>query len=282
MWLIWAMIAAGTYGILLVVQKMVSVNSKNFRVGSIAFNLISTFLAIGLFLANGSYKNIIWPGPGKAYVFLVIGVLAYGLFERLRLKASSMVDASEYAILGNFSILVAFIISLQLYQESLSIPKVLGTMLIICAIILVSWRRNSKYFKKGIWWVLLTQFLVGVAMGVDKMGARFFQADLYNILVWPLPLIIIYFPSVKKSELIYEFKAGNWKILLMAFLNVFGYYASLKAFLLADATRVIPIMQTSVFVAVGLGIIGLKERSLLGRKVAGMMIAVAGAYLLTV
>lgn len=66
----------------------------------------------------------------------------------------------------------------------------------------------------------------------------------------------------------------------MAFFNFIGFYLGLKAFILADATKVIPVIQTTTLMTVMVGVLFLKERSHLTKKILAGIIAVIGVFLL--
>ena len=82
------------------------------------------------------------------------------------------------------------------------------------------------------------------------------------------------------ADLKQEIRLSNWKILIVAFFNVIGYFFSLSALALADATRVIPITQTSTLLTILLGIMLLKEYQHLPQKVIAGILAITGVYLL--
>jgi uncharacterized membrane protein len=91
---------------------------------------------------------------------------------------------------------------------------------------------------------------------------------------------MVYFPYVKNSEIAHEFKIGNWKLIVAAALNAFGYLFQLKAVEIAEATRVLPIVQTSTFFTVILAALFLREKENLGRKTICAILAIAGSILL--
>lgn len=63
-------------------------------------------------------------------------------------------------------------------------------------------------------------------------------------------------------------------------MNVVAYLLQLKALLLADATKVIPILQTSTLLTVMLGILLLGEKDNVARKIIASLIALVGSYIL--
>ena len=192
MWEGYAALAVIGSGVLVIVQRLVAVKSQNHLAGVMAFNLVSAALAVGVSLIANRGWHPVWPTVPRAYIFMGIGVLVYGLYERLRFKAASGVEASEFAVIGNVSIMVSFIGSALLYQEGFGLAKIAGTALIIAAITLISWQPETHIFRKAAGWVLLAQFILGVAAATDKMGVMYFRPELYIILLWLLPLTVIW------------------------------------------------------------------------------------------
>jgi len=99
-------------------------------------------------------------------------------------------------------------------------------------------------------------------------------------LLWAIPVPLIYLPYIKTGNLISEFRLASWKIVLLAALNVIGYLMQLKALEIGEATKVIPIVQTTTLFTVLFGIILLRERENIGRKVFAAILALSGVYLL--
>lgn len=203
------------------------------------------------------------------------------MYERGRFIAAKHLDASVLTVISNLSVFVAFVGSLVLYSESLTINKILGGILIITALLIVSVRKNKKEIsKKGLIVAIAINIMIGLAWMLDKLGTRYFNANTYNIFVWVIPLIFIYFPRMKFAELKSELKLVSWKILILSALNVIGYLMQLKALEIAEATKVIPIVQTSTIFTIIFGIFILKEKENTYRKLCAGALAILGVYLL--
>jgi uncharacterized membrane protein len=283
-WFIFASSSVFLFTTLNLIQRVLALNSKDARAMALVFNFIASGFAILLFLVTGSYKNFYLPEGITPWIALLVASLMYGLFERSRFYAAKLLDASILTIIINISVVVAFIGSLILYSETLSARKLIGAALIISALFIVSFKRKDVKKKsapiKGIALGVLISVFLGLGWTLDKMGATFFNANTYNIFIWVLPLVVIYFPHIKLEKIKTELKIASWKIALLAFLNVLGYFLQLKALELQEATRVIPIVQTSTLFTVLLGIFILKEKDSIAKKLIASFIAVAGVYFL--
>ena len=279
----WLYLSLGTaigYTCLSILSRTVSVESKNPRALSLAFNLVSILMAVILFFVTGSYKNFSLPSQTEAWTYFIIAAFFYGTYERLRFYASKYLDASIYSIINNITIIMAFIFSLFLYKEVLTLSKLIGFALILIAIFLVSEKKKSKISTKGLIYGIATSIFIGIAMSLDKKGATFFSPNVYNLLAWVGPFIVLWFPGIKITEIKQQFQKFTWKIVLLSFFNFIAFYLGLKAFVLAEATKVIPVIQLSTLMTVIAGIFLLNERSNLAKKILAGVIAVVGVFLL--
>jgi drug/metabolite transporter (DMT)-like permease len=279
-WLYYSLGAAICFTCLNIFSRVVSVDSKNPRALTLAFNLVCIVMAIFLFLVTGSYKKVVLPTQTEVWVYFAIATFCYGMFERLRFYTAKLLDASIYSVISNISVVMAFFLSLFLYNETLTLSKFIGFILILISLILVINIKKSKILLKGLWFGIITSVLIGIGWSLDKKGAIFFSPETYNILAWTIPFIIIFFPSIKIKEIKLEFKKFSWKIILLAFFNFVGYYLTLKAYMLAEATKIIPVIQLSTLMTVIAGVFLLKEKNNLTKKLFAGVIAVIGVFLL--
>lgn len=263
-------------------QRVLAVESKNPRATAIIFNFFAALLAAILFLLTGNLSKINFNVPIEAWVYVAIAALMYGIYERHRFKVARLLDASVFATVLNASVVVAFIGSVYLYKEPLGISKILGSILILIALTLIALgRKSSKHLSlKGLLLGITISAILGLGWMLDKKGAFYFSAEVYNILLWAIPIIFIYFPHISFKELLLEFKLASWKVILLAAFNVIGYFMQLKALEMGEATKVIPIVQTTTLFTVLLGIVLLKERENVGKKVFAAILALTGVYLI--
>ncbi len=121
---------------------------------------------------------------------------------------------------------------------------------------------------------------LGIAWMLDKPGSQGLPASLYSFIVWVAPLGVIALPSLSFKQLRREAIIGGWKVALLAFLNVFGYFIYLKALALENAAKIIPITSSSATLIVLAGIFLLKERTFMTRKILAGVLMFFGILLL--
>ena len=279
-WLYLSLASAYFLACLNILSRIISVDSKNPRALSFIFNLFALIMALAIYLLTGSYKNFSLPTEFEAWMYFFIAVFFYGLYERVRFYVSKALDASVNSVITNLAVVIAFFISLFLYKESLTLSKAAGFFLIMTSLFLAVDRKKSNVGIKGIILGLIASIFLGIGWGLDKNGVLFFNPETYNVLAWLGTFAIVYLPYIKFKDIKYEIKKYSWKIILLSFFNVIGYFLMLKAFNLNDATKVIPITQLSVLITVIAGIVLLNEKKNLLKKIFAGIIAIAGVFLL--
>lgn len=281
MWFYYAATAVMLFTTLNLLQRVLAVKSEDERSLAILFNTFAASLAIIIFFITGSYAHFRLPSTPWAYISVLIASFFYGMFERGRFYAAKQLDASIFSTILNVSVVVAFIGALFLYSETLTIQKIIGAAAIFTALFLVTYNKSkSKNSLKNIVFGVLISTSLGLGWMLDKKGTEYFNADTYSFILWTVPLVFIYLPKVELKKIKREFQLSSWRIVLLSFINVVGYLLQLKALALQEATRVIPIIQTTTLFVILLGIVILHERDHIYKKIIAGIIAVAGVYLL--
>lgn len=280
-WLYLTLSAAAIFTFWNLAIRVLSLKSKNERAFAFAYNLWGALFGALFFLLlpKSSTQEVNLTAIGV--VLLLIAVLFYGGFERLQFIARKAIDASTLAILFRLTPAVTFIVSILFLHEGITVQKLIGMLLVLSASILVVRKSAKIQLNRPFFYAIVCTIFLGLAYVFDKSATRFFPAELYTLLIWILPVIVIYFPYIPFKDIKTEFRVGSWKMTLLAFLNVLGYYIQLQALRLADASQVIPIVSTNaVFVVLG-GIFILKETQNIGRKIVAVLLAFIGVILLS-
>ena len=269
------------FTILCLLQRKLAIEVNNPRAMSIIFNANASVVAILIFFLTGSQTNFVLPTKTEAWIVLAIVCLLYGLFERGRFVAAKLVDASTMATVGSVSTLVAFVGSIFLYSETLTLSKFGGVLLILISLVLVSIAKTeNKSNTKNILITLLVYTTLGLGWMLDKKGTMLFNACTYNILVWTVPLIFVYFPKIGFQQLKEEYKKVSGRVFILASVNVLAYFLELKAFETMEATTVLPIVQTSTIFTIVLAIFLLNEKQNVLKKLIAGILSFVGVYLL--
>lgn len=260
--------------------KILAVQSRDERAFSFVYNLWGAFFAIILYAFTTPSPLSLPKIPLIGMVFILTASLFYGGFERLQFYARKAIDASTITILFRLAPIITFITSIIFLHEQFTFSKFIGMFCIIVATLIVTYKNVKLAVNKGLFLAFACAVFLGLAWTIDKSATYVVPNAYYTLLIWILPLFVIYMPHIRSSSIVKEFRIGHWKTAFLAFLNVFGYYLQLKALTLADASKVIPIVNTnSVFVVIG-GIYLLKERDNIGKKIIAGLLATVGVFFL--
>lgn len=206
---------------------------------------------------------------------MVAGVLKY--------RGYQLITASEVVIFGTTSKFWNVIGASVFLHESITIQKIFGTIIILLGIAATMYVDKKFKVNKGIFFVLLAAFLMGLSdisgyYILETIDASSFQIYFYLLPVFTLLLIQ---PSVIK-KLSYYFKPDRaMKVIALSIFDTLGMLALFFAYQSGGKASVIgPLSATKVIVTVILAIIFLKERVNITKKIIGAMITVIGVVLL--
>ena len=278
LWLLYAVLAAVFRGFASLVHRTLMKKESHYAYG-FAFNIFSAIPFLPLFLASMTFPAALFP-----YLVLASSVALWTIITLTGLIAYKLTDVSLRAPIGEVRQFFALFLSVLLLAEILTSNKIIGTLLIFLGIVLLTYERKGRFRRfseKGVQFTILTAFLVALVAIVDKAGMNYFSQGTWGFLVYLIPGLIL-MPLMRKRipELRRLFK--RWPLVLAAVaLAPAYYYAELSAFKLADASLVFPVVRLSTMVAVIGGIILLREREEIPRKLISTAIVILGVLVLS-
>lgn len=280
-WFIFAVGAIFFFAAQDILMRVLAIKSDHSRVFSFVFNLWGAFFAFIAFVVQGGSFSEIFQVPASTLWLIAIGVLFYGVYERVQFIARKGIDASSLTVIYQLSPVIGFLGALVFLGEHLTPIKLVGTILAVGASLLLVYKNPRLRMSRPVLYAFICAILLGIASVVDKPASAHLPSTLYSFLIWVLPLFIIAFPRIEKKQFLKEFRIGGWKVAFTALLNVVGFMCFIQALTLTDASRVIPIIYTSsIFTVLG-GIFILGERDHISRKIIAAIIAFIGILLLT-
>ncbi len=280
LWFWYSVAAMAVFALLELLMRILAVKASEPRIFSLVFNIYSSLFALLYFLLEGGNVRPLASVSVGNFALIILAILCYGLYERWQFIARKRIEASSYAILTRLTPVVAFLGSIFFLRESITAAKVAGVLLITTASLLLVYKNTKLRFDRGLMFGLVCIALIGSAAFIDKPASAHLPASLYSFIVWFFPTFIVALPRVDIRQFIREFHSGGWKVMVAAFLNVVGYIIFVQTLKLADASRVIPIVSANGIVVVLGGILFLREREYLVRKLLAIAIAFIGILFL--
>lgn len=280
MWLILSLASVLMFTAVDLLMRILAVKSEHQRTFSFVFNSWGALFAILLFIAELPAITFPTSLTINHLLLILLAVVCYGLYERSHFSARKHIDASTITILFRLAPLVAFAGSLAFFREHISGQQLLGAALLLSSTALVIHKNPHLRMRRPLFIALFSALTLGIAWMLDKPGSQGLPASLYSFIMWVAPLGIIAFPKLNLKQLRREAVIGGWKVALLAFLNVFGYFIYLKALTLESATKIIPITSSSSTLTVIAGIFLLNEKSFVSRKIIAGVLMFIGILLL--
>lgn len=278
-WFIYALLSAILGVGYSVVSRNLSVKSENPRALSIVFNACSSLIALALFSFEKWWFN---PVPLYVWGLLFLAIILYTIFEATHFYGRKHVDASTSSIIFRLNTVISVFMAFIFLKEDITLNKILATILIVFGTYLVTVKNLSLKFNKGLIYILAATLALGLVRPVDKVAVNFFAPPLYTFFIYIGPVLLMpFFPRIiTLQELKQEITLGKWLIPLLGLINIFEYYFMIKAYALADASLVIPIVSLSTVFTVVVGIIFLGERDNIVKKVLAGILAFIGLLLI--
>ena len=280
LWLVYALSSAFLFALVALLSRVVSIDSAHPRAYSSIFGLSAGVCTLFLFfLEPFSFR----PVSTIVIILTICSTLCYSVGDRVAFTVSKSIEASLVTIIDKLTPVVTFVASLIFLGESFTLLKLVAVILILLGNLLIVYKSTIIKFDTPFFLALFAAASVGIGLTIDKHISiayalpvyafiNFFAPALYNTFLPPIPLSIV----------VREAKVAFWRILLIAAGSVLSYYFVLKAFSLADASRVVPIMSSSTLIVVLAGAIFLKERTDIGRKLLAGLCVCVGVVLISV
>lgn len=277
-WLILALLSSFFFSLYSLLARVLSVKSKDPRAFSLVYNLICSVIVLILWLIEGESLRTI---DIRIFLMTFVAITLWGLFNRVEFYSQKYMESSLRTIISKTSELVTFLAAIILLGESITLKKVLAVILILGACVIVLLKKSKKLNKKGLVYTLLTSVFLGLAWTMDKQVSGYYHISFYVLLTYSLSSIyIVFFPTIPLKAIRDEFKQANWKVIILAIINVMAYYTLVSAFSVGEASKVILILASrSVFVILA-GIFILKEKSDVRKKIIAGVLVTLGILLL--
>lgn len=280
-WQILTLISLTAYALAIITQRVVMKNDKSEPVSySVVFQLL-TGIFIGFFglLTSG----LPLPDLKPLAINLIIMTLLYGFGNIFTFKALKLIEASEFTIIFASRGLFTLIASSILLQEGLSPIQLIGAFLIMTSVVLVTIKSFKFNFSKGELLTILGAFCLGVAVTNDRYLLGSFEVIPYVTLAFILPALFIALANMKKMSHVKTLMRKDTlrKMLIMCFLYSISALTFFKALQIGTNSSQISILNLlSIILVVILGMIFLKERGHVVKKIIGAILSIIGSIIL--
>lgn len=279
LWFVYAGVSALLFAFYGILSRVLVIKSDNPKALSAVYNFLAGFFVLGFFFID---KYPWQPVSAPYWLLLALMIFVYGIFNRTEFMAKKYMDASSYAVIGKLPAAIAFILAIFVLKEPLTIQKIFAAVLIFSGMVIVSLNQKGVHFGRGLKYALVMSFSLGIGWTIDKVAAPHFPLPIYAFLGYAAAnIFVVFFPTIPLKVLWQEFKKANWKVAVLSLMASSGYLFLLKAFTLGEASKIVLINATNVFITILLALVFLKgERENLPQKLISACLVFLGVILL--
>lgn len=278
-WLFFALLSVLAGSVSNLYQKIAMREEKTDAVASAVTFQILTGVAYFIYaLIRGFHIPDISLAP-----YFLFSMILYATGTVFFFRAIKLIEASEMTIINGVGSLVTILASFIFLHESLSLPQLLGALLILFAVIVINFSKKGIVINKGMWLAVAGTCSYGLAVISDTHIIRSFEAASFIpigafgtalvMMIWYYKKIPLVIKTVKTAE-------KNLVIFCALYaVSAITFYHSLQ--LGALVGQVSTIFRASIIVTVLLSSIFLNERKHLGKKILGAILTTVGVILVS-
>lgn len=224
------------------------------------------------------------PSPETSYWRFLLSAFLWAGTTYFSFKAIKLLEAGEVTILISSNAIVSIFLGVLLLNEVLTLPIILGFILILGAILLVNSQKYSFKSKKGVIMALLVAIFSGIAVVNDAFILKTYEAFSFTAIISFLPgvILLLAYPRELKNIRSLLIKKDFRVMLILTFFystQAVAYYLAYQKG--APISTLATLTKASIVLTVSLAALFLNERSnILKKGVAALMITI-GAVLLS-
>lgn len=227
------------------------------------------------------------PLPSVNYAYFIqllpMTVLYFlgGSFYYQSFKSKSV---SLSAVLATVSSVISTFLGIILYHESTHPLKFIGSIVVVIAIILVNFHKNSHFDKYNLY-ALVGGIFYGFAYTLDKHFILNSSPDFYQtVLCFAVGSASLVFSP---ARIVSELKQFKQSLLPSIFSSIIFFFLYQKFYFYAytiggEVGRIDVLNNTTIFIVIFLEYFLLHERSNLSKKIVAASIATVGATILAI
>ena len=217
------------------------------------------------------------PSDISVYLVLLVVVVIYAFTDRLNIEARYGLDPSVFSMLKQLSTVFLIILGFIFLKEPIILKKVIGSIIIILANILLAFDKGKFKINKYFIMSFISNFLFAVAMLINVNISSNFNIAFYTILTVFLPSILIFLSGrYKVKDLVNEFELYDRKYFLLSALTwCLMLIASVKAYEVGDVILVAPLLTlTSILNTIYEFVICKNKNKLIQKIIASILILI--------
>ena len=213
---------------------------------------------------------------------LLVVVLIYAVTDRLNIEARYGLDPSTFSMMKQLSTVFMIIFGFIFLKEELILKKIIGTILIIMANLILTYSKGKFVINKYFVMTFFANLLFAIAMLINVDLSDHFNLAFYTYITVTIPAILIFIfgkhsiKEVKEEFNLYDKK----KFVLAAFCWALMLNTSIRAYQLGSVTVVASLFALTAILNALVEFIFNKNRSKFIQKIVAAIIILIGVILI--
>jgi len=283
-WFPLLLIYIGTNTISKIVQKLAL---RNDEVDSTAFTALFMFTVGVISTPFLLFEQVVFSLDIRAWAAVLSSGILYSACMALFFHALKLIEISQVETVATTRSIWAMFLGVIFFQEALSLSKFIGVLLVFFGLAVIYWEKGKfQGFRKPHLYTLAYAFLISCAYALDKYALYYFSVVMYQVIIYIIPsfIIVIFRPgTIKKIQPLVKAQKSTWLILLCCCFQMVSTLALYRAYQVGGEYSVVgPLTQLTTVLTIIIGIIFLKERWQLKRKIIGISLAIIGVVFIKV
>ena len=235
-----------------------------------------TILATIIGVIVAPFPFVVGVPPLETCMYLAVSIIAHTMYMHSLTRAYQNEDFSvAYPFARGLAPLLTVIILLFFFNRSISINELIGIGIIILGILILFNAQKFKFNFKIL--ISLLYFPVSIVFYtlVDAMGVKTAEST-QQFIVWlflliPIPMLV-YSLANQKELIVSTFVENKYSLIVASIGSLTSYSLVLWAYTQAPIYYVASIRESSIIFASLIGLIFFKEKGLLRRLLASMVL----------
>lgn len=279
MWLILVTFAIFGFSMSRIIQKRLLSGDKQDSISyAIYLQLLVALILLPIAILNG-FKI---PPLNSIWINIVLMIFLYSFVNIFSYSALKKIQVSEFIVIMATAPIWNALASIPLLHESTGIVKISGIILTFVGIAFVFYKRGKMNFNIGHFLAFLSALLFALAFTNDAILLHSFNSSTYSSINFALPALfvaLIYPKKTLKLKSLIDKKSRLNFFLSALFYGLAALAVNTGYKLGGEISQISSILQLNIILTIIFGILFLKERENMPRKIIGGMIVVLGAIL---
>jgi len=233
------------------------------------------------------FEDVVIPTSWWVWLITVFNGFLYAVCMMLFYHALKGTEVSQVEAIATTRTLWFVVLGIIFFTETLNLSLFIGVGLIALGLFVIYWNKNHS-FRLGKYqiYTFIYAFIISCNYALDKYLLDYFSVTFYQVVIYILPALftlIIKPQTLKHIKPLFQPHKGRYLIGVSTILQATSTLALYAAYKSGGALSVVgPIAQTSTVVTITVGILFLKEHWNLKRKVTGIVLCLAGVFILRI